>query len=346
MKKIVYYLLTLILFSSWSATGQVKNKKNEIRVISALEGVKKWFSAWEFVSKEVFKIDTLQPVEFVFFDEKNIYSTSKISIPKGKRVNGPRLFNKTLVWKKDVHHGKITLPDKQIVPVGLMSFSAPLENQNAFFIMPLPAFWKTAGVESKELGLDNLITGVFLHEFSHTQQMRNFGAKMSEYEKNNVFKVEFSDDIIQDYFGKDSLYNIGFREETKLFYEAASTKEKIKQKALIQQGLTMLESRQEKYFTGENAKLKEIDNFFLTMEGLGQYSMYRWLTHTKGGNLPEEVASPGVRRGGRWWSQEEGLALFLILDKLSKPNNWSGLMFGKETVTVIDLIKKDLNKNE
>ena len=74
------------------------------------------------------------------------------------------------------------------------------------------------------------------------------------------------------------------------------------------------------------------------MEGLGQYSMFLWLTHPKGGNIERETAIMGVRRGGKWWSQDEGFALFLILDNLTPPENWVRDMFGDKTESVINLI--------
>jgi hypothetical protein len=50
-----------------------------------------------------------------------------------------------------------------------------------------------------------------------------------------------------------------------------------------------------------------------------------------------------VRRGGKWWSQDEGFALFLILDKLSAPENWASNMFGDKSIeTVTFLIKRIL----
>ncbi len=90
----------------------------------------------------------------------------------------------------------------------------------------------------------------------------------------------------------------------------------------------------------------QIDNFFLTMEGLGQYSMYLWLTHPKGGNIKKEIAIAGVRRNKKSWSQDEGFVLFLILDKLTKPSVWIKNMFGEKTKNVtslIDRLKSDKN---
>ena len=105
-----------------------------------------------------------------------------------------------------------------------------------------------------------------------------------------------------------------------------------------------MKQRQSEYFKGQYFSLKEIDNFFLTMEGLGQYSMYLWLTHPKGGNINKKAAIEGVRRGGKWWSQDEGLALFLILGNLSSPQTWAKEMFGNKTENVVLLISKPLEK--
>lgn len=321
--------------------AQSKTSENKTRQTdSALAETAKWFAAWETVSRDFYKIDRIKPVEFVFFDENYVYSTSEISVPNGELIDGPKLFGKKMIWKRAAQNGEITLPNRQIVPVGLMSFASELKNQNAFFVMPLPEFWKKAGVESKELGLENLVTGVFLHEFSHTQQMQNFGRKISEYEQKYKFETELSDDIVQDYFEKDTAYNSAFREEVKLFYDAAAEKDKTKSAGSIKESIEKLRSRQNKYFIGDKAHFRKIDDFFLTMEGFGQFTMYLWLTSPKGANLSPEIALKGVRRGGKQWSQEEGLALFLLLNKLVKPENWAKSMFGNQTESVIELISK------
>jgi len=298
--------------------------------------VQKWFAAWQLVSKDIFKIKTQQAVEFVFFDNEYVYSTSGTTIPKGENVVGPAFLGKKLGWKKALHEGKITLPDNQTVPVGMMVFASAFGDKKAFFIMALPKFWQSMGVESKELGLDNLITGVFLHEFSHTQQMQNFGKKLSNYEKQYKFEVDLSDNLIQDYFKKDSVYAANFKKEVASFYEAVNL-----EKNAFEKALETFNNRQSQYFKGDRAHLKELDNFFLTMEGLGQFAMYVWFIHPKGANISKDIALKGTRRNGKYWSQDEGLALFLILEKLSQPNKWAKQLFEND-ITVLGLLEKEI----
>lgn len=339
MKKI-FYVLALI-FTGLPVFGQNKTDDKD-RDLVFFNATHKWFSAWKLISKEMYKIDKVRPVDFVFFDDKYVYSTSTVSAENGNTVKGNNLMNLKFQWKRKPHNDTLILPDKSVVPINLMSFAAEIPaGERSFFVMPLPNFWNQAGVSSKELGIENLITGVFIHEFSHSQQMQNFGKKMTEFEKENNFDIEFSDDIVQNIFSKDTAYLKYYKREIELLYSLTTAKKP--EKSSVKKGLSMIGQRQAEYFKGKHKNLIEIDNFFLTMEGLGQYSMFLWLTHPQGGNIKRETAIEGVRRGGRWWSQDEGFALFLILDKLTLTKNWAKDMFGSKTESVIELIHRNLN---
>jgi len=335
MKLLLFIFISISIGASVSGQSKSDDKERDKAFYSATN---KWFSAWKLVSKNIYKIHRVRPVDFVFFDDKYVYSTSTTTIKNGTEVKGCSLMNLSLKWKKTIHNDSIILPDKSVVPIGLMSFAAEIPNEinKSFFVMPLPGFWQMSGVTSKELGLDNLVTGVFIHEFSHAQQMQNFGKRMTLFEKQNNFDIEFSDDIVQNIFSDDSNYLKLYNEEVQSFYQ--SLQSLTIDTVLVKDALRLMTQRQAKYFKGKYASLKEIDNFFLTMEGLGQYSMYLWLTNPRGGNIKKSTAIQGVRRGGNWWSQDEGFALFLILDKLSKPNNWAKKMFGYKIENVIGLI--------
>jgi len=337
MKKVLY-ILSLVI-TSFSVFGQNKtdDQNNDLAFYNIAN---KWFSAWKLVSKDIYEIDRVSPVEFIFFDDKYVYSSSAITVKNGIPVKGPDLMNLKFQWKKELHNDSLTLPDNSVVPINLMSFAAeiPTESNKSYFVMPLPSFWEKSGVSSKELGLDNLITGVFIHEFSHSQQMQNFGKKMTEYEQLNNFGVEFSDDIVQNIFGRDTAYLKYYKKEIELLY--SSVKNDTIEKSVLFEGLAIMKQRQNEYFKGKYENLRGIDDFFLTMEGLGQYSMFLWLNHPKGGNLNRELAIEGVRRGGKWWSQDEGFALFLILDKNTVPKNWARDMFGDKTESITYLINQ------
>ncbi|WP_282628094.1 hypothetical protein [Empedobacter sedimenti] len=339
MRKLLYNL-TLFFFSI-SILGQDKID-DKLRDKEFYNATNNWFYAWKLVSKDIYKINNVRPVDFIFFDDKYVYSTSMQTVINGTHVKGHNLMNLKFQWKKKLHNNSLILPDKSVITIGIMSFAANNAIDNKpFFVMPLPNFWKQKKNSSKELGLENLITGIFIHEFSHSQQMQNFGKKISEFEKQNDFPFEFNDNIIQNLFSKDTTYVKLYREETEMLYNAVNKKDL--DKNLVKQALSNLTQRQKEYFKENYINLVQIDDFFLTMEGFGQYSMFLWLKHPKGGNIKKETAIRGVRRGGKWWSQDEGFALFLILDELTSAKNWAKDMFGNSTESSTNLIYRYMN---
>ena len=339
MKKKLNIIAFLLIGFECAAQTDTEEKQRDLHFYNATD---KWFSAWKLVSKDIYKIEKVKPVEFVFFDDKYVYSTSSVTIKNGSPVKGCNLINLKLKWKKAPHNNVLILPDQSEAPVNLMSFASEIPNSTtSYFVMPLPDFWKNAGVTSKELGLENMITGVFIHEFSHSQQMQNFGKKITAFEQVNDFGVEFNDDIVQAIFSKNTTYLNYYKEEINLLF--AATNNSVLDTKSAKEGLSIIKQRQNEFFTEKYSNLTQIDNFFLTMEGLGQYSMYVWLIHPKGGNLKRETAIEGVRRGGKWWSQDEGFALFLILDELDAPQNWAKKMFGDTTENVIKMIEQLLD---
>lgn len=334
MKNVLYLIMFLIF--SIKTFGQ-QNEDSEFKRV-----LPQWFSAWSLVYTDIYKINEIQPVEFVFFDDQYVYSTSSVTIPEGTSIKGFNLLNLTLNWKKASHHNLITLPDQTSVPVGIMSFAAeiPTGQHQSFFVMPLPSFWKKMGVESKELGLDNLTTGIFLHEFAHTQQMKNFGKRITQFEKENKSGMHVNDDMVQNIFSKNNTYLDLFQSEIDHFYNSVIGKEL--NRKYLSKGISLYHERQKTYFKDQYQQLVEMDDIFLTMEGVGQYSIYRWLIHPQGGRLDEHTALVGVRRNKKWWSQEEGLALFLILERIKDPQLWAKDMFGSGMITAIELIKSNI----
>lgn len=321
-----------------------ETKSNEEVIINniKLKWLESWFSAWELMSEEVLDLPKSTPPIMFFYDDKYVYTTSEISAPNGETFNGPKLLGEKLHWIRALHNDTLTIPDGQRIPIQLMTFAAPSEQKNveAFFVMAAPVFWKNTGIESEDVSLDKLLTGIFLHEFAHTRQMNGIGSKITDFENNHTFKFEVSDDIIQDYFSSDSIYVSEYKKEVNIFYSTSNAKTKNELYGLTNEGLNLLRERQTKYLSPENKILVEMDDIFLTMEGLGQFMIVSWLTNPKGGNYPLDIAIKATRRGGKWWSQDEGLALFLILDKMTNPN-WK-TMFSDHPVNVIQLIEKEI----
>ena len=76
---------------------------------------------------------------------------------------------------------------------------------------------------------------------------------------------------------------------------------------------------------------------FLTSEGFGQWVAYAWLADPKGGGMAMDAAREKMRGKRRQWSQEEGLGLFLVIDRFVP--DWPARMFARRPALGIDLLR-------
>lgn len=104
--------ISAILLTALLAGCASPNQDKTIDDPSFYNSVDRWFRAWELVSKDIYHLDSLKPVDFVFFDEEFVYSTSNITVPQGEPVKGPALLGHQFTWKRVPHSDTLTLPDK------------------------------------------------------------------------------------------------------------------------------------------------------------------------------------------------------------------------------------------
>jgi hypothetical protein len=190
--------------------------------------------------------------------------------------------------------------------------------------------WRAKGVQSA-LGLETLMDGVLLHEMAHTRQ---FAAVARHLEH---LPDDISDDSLQEAFSKNADYVRDYETERDLLYAAAHAATDREARDLAAQALEHLRQRRDRWFTGENAKWREIDDVFLTMEGVGQWVIdWWWSTSPEGLKLDRAVAEREVRRNRKWWTQDEGLALFLVIDRLLP--DWQSRAFGPQGALAEELL--------
>lgn len=329
------FLTTILISCSKNTSERVQTGKE-----TRLDWLENWFDAWELTSTEILGLPEQSPPIMFFYDKEYVYTTSSVSAPEGEPFDGPEYFSKKLPWRKEPHNDTLTIPNGQKIPIQHMTFAAPSESEDApaFFVMAAPSFWQDIGLEDEHVGLEKMLTGIFLHEFTHTTQIMEIGARILAFERDHTFDFKVNDDIIQNYFINDSLYVKLFEEETALFYRAAESDDREELIRLTKQGLKLLGDRQENHLRPVKDILVEMDNVFLSMEGLGQYVMVSWLAHPKGGKAPKDVAIQSARRNRKWWSQDEGLALALVYEKLSGDPDWKAIIDEdpKELVLLIE----------
>lgn len=123
-----------------------------------------------------------------------------------------------------------------------------------------------------------------------------------------------------------------------MLYAAALAPTDTEAKDLARLALTKMRTRREKWFVGDATKWQTIDEIFLTMEGLGQWTAYAWFTDKKGLNLDPAGVLPEVRRKRNRWTQDEGLAVFLVVNRLVP--GWQKFAFAPQPELAVALLER------
>lgn len=270
--------------------------------------------AWFSTAHDRLRIYAGDPPDFVLFDATCVYQTGPEA--RGARLSdGPRFAGRRIGWKARPHGGSVSLPGGGEVPAQVTSFAAPYaSNGRAFMVMALPSVWREGGVRSA-LGLETLMTSVFVHEMTHTRQFYAFAPQLAALTERYQLPDDITDDSLQEAFQDDPAFVAAWTLERDLLLQAHAEPDDVKAQALVRRAMEAAATRPSRFYTGDKAKWEAVENAFLTLEGVGQWAAYAWLTDPKGGGVDPVRALPLFRRGGRFWSQDEGLLIMLAVDR-------------------------------
>lgn len=283
-------VLSLAANASAASPSCVMSKPERAWVEGALQ-------AWRTVSTKQLKLDPHRQPTIVVFDSRCRFE--KVADQAS--------------WKAEPHKGSIRVPDGNQVSAQVTSFAGSDDKFTAsFFVMALPSIWEAANIPIS--GDLKGLTAVFLHEFSHTRQIVPLKPIFEAAEAVRKMPDEFSDDSLQKHFASDPAYVAVIEKEIALLFRAAAEPDAAKARKLAADALALMQARQKRWFVGADSYWKNYDDLFLTMEGFGQWVPYTWLADPAGGRM-EARAARDKMAGTPWWSQEEGLALFLVIDR-------------------------------
>jgi len=281
--------------------------------------VKSSLAAWQEVSTERMKLAAHRAPTILFFDAKCRF----------ERASGSQ------AWNGEPHSGTVRLPDGNEAPAQVTSFAGRDEKTKSdFFVMALPSVWQAAKIPiaTDPKGL----TAVFLHEFSHTRQIEPLKSVFAAANAARKMDDDTNDDSLQKHFQSDPAYVAVAEKEMDLLYRAAAEPDDAAARKLAAQALALIEARQKRWFVGDEAYWKNYDDLFLTMEGFGQWVAYAWLADPRGGGM-EAGAARDKMKGTKWWSQTEGLGLFLVIDRFVP--DWTRRAFAPTPALGIDLLR-------
>jgi hypothetical protein len=292
-------------------------------------------SAWRKVSSKSLKLKPAPVPWLILFDERCVYHVNSDArfMDRYEQTVAISLAKEKLTLATFPHGGKIALPEKGEVAARLISFAAPYgDGKRSFVVSALPAIWHGAEHLKEEPNVDVLARSVFIHEMTHTLH-RAYYPRIDALEKKLGLPDPIDDDIVQNQFGETSEFADSIAAEIELLYRSASSPGRSSRKLLAAEALKKIEQRRTGHFKGKMAALGELEDMFLSMEGTANWAAYRFaLDH----GLERTEAIKLIRRGGKYWSQDMGLALFLAIDGLLP--GWQKRAFGKRPATALELL--------
>ena len=285
--------------------------------------------AWRFTSREITGIGQVPDFEAIFFGADCV-------LRSGNALNSPTAAGVT--WTASPHSGTITLPDGSQIPVGVISFTAGNKGKK-YFVMSTPSVWQAAGV-GKDAALETSMIPVLLHEASHVAQTRSYGPGLGALIDRYKLPDSFSDDSLQERFRDNAEFADSVKRETQLFVDAAAAKDDAEARRLAREARRLMRERQARWLVGDDAYFVEAEDIWLTFEGAGQWTGYHWLIHPQGGAQSPAEVMPRYTKG-RWWSQTEGFAVVMALERLIGPR-WKKHAFGDGKQTVLEMLDEAL----
>jgi hypothetical protein len=270
---------------------------------------------WRLVERDVFRLGPLpkEPL-YIFFDAACTYQSAD-----GR------------AWTVARHNDAIKTPDGETTEPGVTSSVTPADT-GPYMLMSLPGIWRAANVPDRGDMLA-LLNSVFAHEMAHVRQHGELYDRIGAAARRANLGNDFTDDIVQKRFGDNAEFKAAVEHERDILL-AGFAGDDTAARAAAREALSLIRARREKYFTGDNAAFLDLEDLFLSLEGMGQLSGYEWLVHPRGGARTSEAAVAQMRT--RWWSQEEGMAIMLIVTRLVP--DWRQRAFAEHPQTALQLL--------
>lgn len=238
------------------------------------------------------------------------------------------------------HDGMVPLPIGSR-PAAIMSFAAPSsEPSSAYFVMALPSVWEAAGFTS-EIALQDFTLGVFAHEISHVWQLPTYYGAIRQVPGVERLPAPVNDDMVQRLFEGDATFRSSVDAEIEAFRQAVFESDPETVRRLVREARNRMRDRWMANFTGDLSALTGVQAIFLTLEGSGQWFAIEVLTRSPSGpRLERDLALEAFGARGAKWSQNFGLALTGVLDRLDP--DWPAAVYGAGDVTLLELLDADL----
>lgn len=278
--------------------------------------------AWDRVRSRVLRLAPAPTPLVILFDARCEYRID----PDSVRVTG------------QPHGGRLLLPNGQRLapaPVGFASLAAG--DSAPFLVMALRAVWEADSTLVDE-DWDQFLTRSFVHEMTHARLLPALALRLRAA-SGLAGMNDLDDDVIQERFDTVAAFRGSVQREIRLLYDAALARTAAERRNRALVALRAIKARRERFYGGEAAPWAYVEQLLLDLEGTAEFAEFSYLRLTVP-RVPLVTLVERVRGDRSFWSQDEGLGMYLLLDAL-RPD-WFRETFGPEPRSAIELIDESL----
>lgn len=275
----------------------------------------------------------------IFFDSRCTWHVSpdrKVlkgasAVPHKLKFRGRRIAIASVL-----HGGAVTLPDGKQVPAQPLAFTSVYNKNRTFFIVALPELWRPQW-KPTDPKLEEFFLGVSAHELAHTTQIAELSRRAAALSETATLPENFNDDVLEERWKTNAEYLALFERERDLFFDAAAEKDDARARTLACEALDLVQQRHERFFTGVDEVYRTVDGLFLNLEGVGSWVQYE-MARRDPANFTAEQQILDTKGRGTSWSQGEGLALLMLIDRFVP--RWQRRLLAPELASPLTVLRE------
>jgi hypothetical protein len=308
-----------------------------------IEFMQKVADDWIHVCRTELGIDPGTLPWIIFYDSARSWHVSPdmTKIPANKRLNHSVSYNgKTYPIFEIEHSGSFWVPEREPMDANSLAVATmPYDdNRKSFFISPVARYFHRLGPPDQAQFLAILLAGLNIHELTHTRQLNHVIPQVLKAQKKYSLPESLDDNTIERTFEAKEDYKKLFFEEKTHLWNAVFANDRDSVNRELKTALDLAAKRKKNFFVGDHEGFKHVDDIFLALEGSAMWAQYQAiLKYATPGPTPKQVLFMMLQATSSW-SQEEGLALFMIINKLVP--GWQKSFFSTELPSPIEMLKK------
>jgi hypothetical protein len=287
--------------------------------------------SWATVTRVNLRISP-EPVPWLIaYDERHAWhlNPDESLLPARRRVSATTVSFNGREYALHVisDEGSVWLPAGPPIEVGdgkpPRVFSMPYgDGRRAFAAIALPSLLRRVAENNDLEDLEGFFLGVAGHELVHTRQLGDVMQRITRLRERYTVPAGTTDNIIQETYKSNPEYVALYSRERDALFQAASELDTNPDSArrLVSEALALAEKRRATFFTGDHAVYTELDDIFLVLEGIGEWVHLQIARANAPKDEPWPKTAMAVLKGNTDWVQEEGFALFVLIDQLVP--NW------------------------